>query len=182
MNQEAIEQAVYTWVKNATGVPLVYWVDQNVPQSRTYPYATLRFGDELPVGLPEQRESVDLGEAPGEEIGLTARQHLELPLSVQVWTQAAVGASSARALLRRARAALGLESVRAALSEAGVSVLDAGRVQNLSGLFGADRVGRANLDVRLLCADEAAERTGWIETVNGTLTVQGEPYPYTAGG
>lgn len=167
----AIEKALVAWLEDATGCPVLV-ADQRAPQPSP-PYVTLRIDGPEVVGSDEIRVSSDLAQDPGEEVRLELRGQRTFTASINVYSQQRPTASapydhakSARHLAESIQASLALPSALASLYAAGLSVVAAGPVQNLTFLQDADHVERMQMDVRLATASSVSERTGYIATVD----------------
>lgn len=172
-----VETAIQNWVETASGLAdnKVIWADQDGGRQAT-PYMTIRMGDLVAVGTGDEVEQIFDEEADaGEEIEHRIHGQRELHVTVQAFGPV-VGASSARALLSKVQAALSLPSVRETLRAAGLTAFDAGKIQNISALLGADFEGRAVLDVRFYIAESVSEFTTYIEHVEVTDTSTDETF------
>lgn len=164
------EDAILTALATATGLP-TQWADQEL-QTPAGDFVRLRLGDTLPVADMDQVEEIALpdGQPDGEEVELRVTAHEELQLSVQAFTVQTVGPAAAANVLKRARRLLQLPHLRDVLRGAGLVLVDAARVQNLSEIAGADFEGRAAMDVTLRAAETESARVGYIATA--TLTAE----------
>lgn len=172
----AVEDALRAWVKTGSGFldEFVYFANQKVDRPAG-PYITLRVGGVESLGaLDAVLETFDEDADPGEEITLTVNGEREVSCSVQVFNAGTNGTGSAVTVLERVKLALGLLSVRDALNEAGISIFDAGNVQDLSSLLGSAFDGRAALEVRAYARDTVSEKTTYIERFGGDAF--GQPY------
>lgn len=166
-----IEKALVDWLGTATGCPVLL-SDQRAPQP-SRPYVTLRLDGPEVVGTDELRASTDLDQDPGEEVRLELRGQRTFTASINVYSQQRPSnahpydhTKSARHLAESIQASLALPSALASLYAAGLSVVAAGPVQNLTFLQDADHVERMQMDVRLATASSVSERTGYIATVD----------------
>lgn len=169
-NWDDYEQAIRQWVIEASGLNTtkVIRAEQNGPRPAT-PFAEVRVGDAIAVGAADAVERYyDPFADPGEEVTLVVRGLRELEVTVRVFTDASVGAESARALLEKTRTALGLDTFRDILQDAGVTVFDRGVVQHLPGVLDTRWEGRATLTVRAYVEDTVSETTGYIDSVQVT--------------
>lgn len=173
---ETVEDALHAWFSNATGLETI-WRNQNAPQP-PYPYASLSFiaGPTKLGGQDEQRSSTDLGQPQGQEVLVESVGLRTATLSCQVYAakeDVLDPTKHARHLMSAAQSSLGLPSVIAKLSEAGLSIIEEGEVQNIDEVIENAFVSRANMDVRLGLASNVSERTGFIEQVKASSTSLG---------
>lgn len=165
-----IEDALRTWVKAASAYPdaRVIWADQ----TGTRPAGdiiTLKISDISMVGLMDEvTENTDLSRPAGKEIEMRADGIREFTVTLQAFTSAVTCVSAGTAILGRCQTALGLSSVRSALSAAGCSPFDVGPVQNVTALNHALFEGRAMLRVRFYTRESLSDYVGYIATVNNT--------------
>jgi hypothetical protein len=169
VNWTAIENALQAWVATASAIPSsrVIWAHQRGAQP-TIDFIVLSFTSVDPLGIDPLECLTDLTRPAGQEIELRAGGQRSMVLSLQAFTQSVTGASSARALLSRVQAALGLPSIVASLDAAGVSAYDTGQVQAIPEILQTTFVGRAALEVRFYGREAASEFTGYIDTVLAT--------------
>lgn len=162
------EAAVARLVADLCGLPF-YWADQELNQPAG-DYVRGRLGDLLPLADMDQVEELEVEDAPaGEEIAVVLSGQREVTLGLQAFTDATVagdadGRVPAARVLARFQARVQLPAARARLEAVGLSLVDLGRVQNLSALRTADFEGRASLDLLLGAVETAEERTGYIAT------------------
>ncbi len=169
---DAFENAVRAWVIAVTGLASTQVIrgNQNGPRPAA-PFAEVTLTDVGQVGAsPAQDQIFDSGALAGEEITLTSRAVHELTAVVRVFTVSAVGASSARAILARLPASLGLESVRDTLHTGGLTCFDAGTVSYVPAILDTKWEGRATLTARFYAEITASETTGYISSVELTDT------------
>lgn len=174
---ENVEDAIRTWVKNASGLSdaHVLWAEQTGARPPSGDFMTIRLGDIVPLGaVDELLELTDLDRPAGQEIELRAMGVREFHVSVQAFSAATVRGNTARAQLARVQNALRLPSFRDALDEVGLSPFDAGTVRNVTELVGTKFEGRAVLDVRFYVADTVSEFVGYIDDVE-TTSYMGPP-------
>lgn len=159
MNWNAAKDALYEWASSASGVSVI-WARQSAPPPAT-PYVTLALvGGPIAIGHDAQRR-VHLPD--GEELAdlrvdwLGAR---EMTLSVNVY------GGDALAIASTLQSSLSLETVRDALAAAGMSVIRAGDIRDLTALLETTFESRAQMDVRLRFTTTTSELTTFIETVS----------------
>ena len=163
-----VENALYTWLNGSTGLTVI-WADQDAPQP-AYPYATLKIisGPTRVSQVDEVRQSYDAGQPSEQEVGLETGGPREMTVSVQVFARqsATTPTSHPRDMLSRAQAALGMASYQAALRTAGVAVIEAMAVQDVSLNVDDSWSARAVMNVRFRLSSSVAERVGYIATVD----------------
>lgn len=170
INWEAIEDAIRTWVMGATGYAdaQVMFADEHT-DAPSGDWITVRIGDLISrAGTPSEVQTYDAAQTAGSEVELKNEAPEELIVSIQAFTADTRGNSSARAVLTKARAGLGLGLYRDALNAAGLGLIDEGNVLWVPQPFGTRIEGRATLDVRFLLVQTASERVGYIATVELT--------------
>lgn len=156
----AIRKALVAWAEEVTGYT-VRWANQTAPRP-SYPYVTLLLGGPLTVGMDEALpQQGDIREVRGQR---------QVTLSVNVYSQQAGKvfdeAKSALHLVTLLQSSLALESVRGALRDVGLSVIEAGLAQDLTWLQDAAFVERQQMDVRFALASSVTEKTGYIATAD----------------
>lgn len=166
-----IEDALRAWVMTATGYDAAHVIfsEQTAAEAGgarpSKPYATIRLGDVVKVGIVDKQESVFNGARPnGQEWALTATGLREFRGYVQVFSDSTTGDHTARAMLTRAQLALSLSSVRATLRNAGCSAFDEGAVQNLTAVVGTAFESRAAMDVGFYTMLRFTEYVGYFAT------------------
>jgi hypothetical protein len=102
--------------------------------------------------------NVDLGH----EIEFKAAGPRTMTVSCQVMGEGALG------YITLAQQALSLPSVLAALLAAGLGVIEAGPITNITAIANARRLSRHSMDVRFALGSEIAEQTGYIQTTEVT--------------
>jgi hypothetical protein len=177
---KGVEDALRQWVLDASALPesQVIFSHQN-GNDPVAPYITVQLDDEIGVGLDSVRTIYDEDADEGEEIELRSEGLRELVVTVQAYSDDTTGASSARALLSKVRAALGLPTVRSKLATAELACFDAGNVRNLSALYEADFEGRAVLEARFYVPQTASEKTGYISQVEITNEIPDPDQTFT---
>ena len=164
-----IEDAIYDWFSEQSGVPVV-WGNQDSPQPQPYPFGALTIiagPNQVSVaGNDELRTSTDLGQPDGEEVRLEFGGQRDMTVSCQIFTKPPEShnpAVHARAILSRVQSSLAAPSVLSTLLASGLAVIRQGDVDDLSELIEDTWIGRANLDVQFGLASGSFERTGYIE-------------------
>ncbi len=165
---EAIENALFAWVKTSTGFDddSIIFDSQDGVSPQPAPYVTIRIGDLTSLGVDASYWDYDSGADPGQEIVNTTFGTRDLMVSVATFTPATVGYSTARTIAAKLQADLALGSVRDPLNAAGLGLLNAGVVHWVPKLNNTDFEGRAVLEVRFCVLQSATDRTGYIATVN----------------
>lgn len=166
MDWQAVETALQTWAKNASALPdaSVIWGKQTGPRPAR-PFVEMTHDGPRPLSpFVERRVSDTPGAPAGNEITLDTSGPVEFSLTVDVYTLAVIGSSSAVALAGKMAANLDLGSVIDSLDAAGVAVVDRTAIQDLSALFEEAFEGRASFSVRLRSTDGATETTTYIAT------------------
>lgn len=164
MDFEIIETALVTWLSTATGATAILYGQKGTQPP--LPYATIRVtgprtaANSSSISHPAV-QTFDPSRV-GEEIERRFHAQLELTVSVQAFTEPTAGGSSAKALLQLAKRSLALDATLQDLRAAGLALIEVGDTQDLTGLLDTGFQGRAVMDLRLLVADEVAERTGFI--------------------
>lgn len=168
-NWQAIEDAIWQWVKNASGLAdsQIVWSDQVTDINKpTGQHVRIRLGDDSPTGVaPEVTHAFDSEADPGEEITISAQQITELPVSVQVFGGASTSNSSARALANTIRNKLALPGTKELFDAVDISCHDLGEVRVLSGVLDADFESRAVFESLFYVLDSVSETNTYIGTV-----------------
>ncbi len=161
-------KAVFDWLKLSTGTN-VAWANQDAPIP-AYPAGILNVIAVVPTDpRPEQRRETDLGQPAGQEVLLKNVRQYRMTISAQILTRQKMDAdfdwdAGAFALATDAGKALGLGTQLDALRVAGLSLISAGEVTDLSSVEGSGFTDRAQLDAIFAFADSVDERTGYIAT------------------
>ena len=170
------EDAIQGWFSAATGLTTI-WRNQNAPQP-PYPYAGLAIiaGPIKLGGKDEQRSSTALGQPPGQDVLVESVGLRTMTVSCRIYTakeDVLDPARHARHLMSVAQSSLGRPSVIAAFSDAGLSIIEEGDVQNIDEVIEDAFLSRANMEVRFGLASNVSERTGFIEKVKASSTSLG---------
>lgn len=165
-----MEAALVAWLAPTFGADHVMLKGEKGAQP-DLPYAMISITGPRRAGAPQGStlQSFDATQV-GQEILLRVVVEEEIGVSVQAYTSAKNGNTSAKALLASARVQVLLPSVHDALGAAGLALIEVGDTQDVSALLETSFQGRAVLDLRFLASDEAAERTGYVATVGITGT------------
>lgn len=167
MNRTAIENALTAWVKAATSFAAGKVVLSE--QGGTAPLSgmvSIRIGDTRDIAPQvELLDETDLNRPAGTEVRFTAKAFKEFSVTLQAFTDATTGASTALAKLTACQSYLGLPSTKALFEAADISCFDPGVVQNLTAVSHAVFEGRAVLTLRFYGLDEVTEDAGYIATV-----------------
>jgi hypothetical protein len=159
--QDALRDAVVFAVGGA-----VIWANQD-GAAPALPYVTLNLhGDESPAMDESVIDGEPLLPVVGGEVELLERGLRRATLSINTYARSnEIAADDAHMMMDKIRAAFGLESVRVALIAAGVGVNSFSPIRELD-FIAADRFKtRAQLDVRVNFASNAAQQVGYIATV-----------------
>lgn len=178
MNIKALEDAVRAWVVSASGISAtsVFFAAQDVPSPSPAPYVTISLGFPTRVGLDEVRRDYDSTAEAGQEIVYTARGPRELVVTVECFTPNTTetnAQATGRQILSSIDAALSLPPIRETLNAAGMGVLRRGAPRWQPGIVRAGWEGRAWLEVVFCVIETAQARTGYIQTVAISGTVDG---------
>lgn len=167
MEETALQSALRAWVVNASKLDdkAVVWSEQ--PAVRLpLPFIVMRLGNLANVGGPDEVQyTTDLDAPAGTEMTETVLGRRELTVSIQCFGN---GAETTRQVLSRVLTSLSLTGVSDALHAAGISVFDAGPVQNVSALRETAFEPRALLEVRCYVCDSVSESNTYIATVEVT--------------
>jgi len=161
------QAAVRDWLVASTGIPTerVIMSNQNGPRPAV-PFAEVAFDELVPLGAVDAvDQSFDASGDPGAEVTITSHGVRDQGVRVRVYTDRAVGDSSARVLLARAQAVLALPGARAGFHAAGATVWDRGTVAPIPAVLDTRWEGRAELEIRLYVEVQATEQVGYIETL-----------------
>ena len=175
MNWATIQAAIVEWVKAGSGYASgrVIWKNQSKNRPASAGAAVDHIAIQLlslrGVGEDEVVQTQDLSRVGngsttvGTEILHTVRADKEMTLSVQCYTTSVVGSAQALAVLSKVQTSLRLESVRSGLTTAGVCPIDAGSLEDITGILDTDYEGRAVLTCRFSVTEEVTEFSTWIE-------------------
>lgn len=167
---EVAEAAIRAWVVATSGLDgvKVIFAEQNGPRPAV-PFATVRLGAVTAVGVVDAVENLyDVEGAAGQEIVQIVHGQRLLEVEVRAFSARAVGASNAREILALAQASLRFDQVRELLAEAGLTVLDNGRITVLPVVLDAQWEGRAVLAVTFCFEERVSLATGYIAAVELT--------------
>jgi hypothetical protein len=171
MSTVAIENALMTAVRAATGLTKARWAQQGAKRQEPGPFLSLQIQGPRVVGRDSVRSETDLEQDAGEEIALIAGGLRELSLTVTAFdgtfveSGTATTQMTARSLLANLQAGIRLPSVLDGLDAAGLGLIDVGPIQDIGALLGPNFESRAQVTVRFYYSHERIERTGYIETV-----------------
>lgn len=172
----AVEDAIRSWVVAGAAFVVsdsrIYFADQDIPAGEREPRVSIRIGDANQVGQAAQKQTYDAARPAGQEIEFASKTMLELTVDLQAFAPVTTGSGpTARSILSAVLAALALPSVRYNLNEAGLGVIAEGGVQRIPQVRGATHEDRATMSVRFLLAQQATERTTFIENVEYSVSV-----------
>lgn len=160
------ENALHAWLVSATGLDAakVVWANQDGPEP-TGAFVTLKVLAFTPApGLDALVQTYDAGGAAGADLILAVDARRQLSVSVQAFSPAVTGPTSARALLAKAQAALALPGVRSGFSAARLASFNASGITDVSAVRETKWQSRASMEVRFHAVDSVSERTTWIAT------------------
>ena len=172
---EDIECGLVEWVADILRLSeeQVYFEDQNIPEP-CYPFVTMDLSTLRDVSpSPERRTRYVVGQDQGAEIEeRTIQQHeLVVPVSVHTDRKQQTAKTTAMSLAAKLRASLGTRTTVDALKEKGLSVIRREPTINTSMVVNGEWAPRATFDVVFGIPSVMVERTGYIETVQVTGTV-----------
>lgn len=170
MDWNAIENAVVSWVKAGTGLGTVILAKPNQARPVT-DYADVEVTDGGGFGgQAEKRIGPNPTQPPpaGQEVQVVTVRQKILIVTVNVFTAAVQGSSSAQALLSKAQTALESDAQIAAWRAVGISLQDRGTVQRIDALLETRFEGRAVLALHFNATDSITEYVTNIATVNVT--------------
>lgn len=166
MNWTAIEDALWDWVKAATGLAdaNIVWAQQGAPRVAP-PFVTLRIDFVRTLGRDGMQVIDNPGGDPGEEVLLTVRGQRLCQLTIQAVSTTALGASAAVAMLEQVIAASKLPSRVTALNDAKVGIADFDTVQSMDAVVGAGTEPRATVSCRFFTTAETSETGTYVESI-----------------
>ena len=168
----AMEAALLTWVRTATGWPeaQVVLAAEDGPRPPA-PSARVGIAGPTHVGGPDEaRHSYDSGGAAGSEIVTAVCGQRETAVTVEVITDAGAGASAARVIADQIATAARLPTIAAGFRAADCSLIEAGPVRAIPDVLKTGVHGRAVLEARFYTTTEAEERAGYIAAIEATDT------------
>jgi hypothetical protein len=185
VNFKELQDAIRSiWVLPASGLPSakVYIARQDVPPPAP-PYITIELGDSKMLGsVDEVKKEFDANAPAGQEFTLTAQGPRELLVTLEAFSASAAAIDAeadARGLLSKVRAALGLPTIRPALNALSIAVMKPGEIRWVPGIQKAAWEGRAIMETTLNVVETAQAKTGYIQNVNGTRTIDAVSSPYS---
>lgn len=160
----AIENALVTWLRSSTGLPVV-WSNQDRPQTAR-PYALLKMtAGPIVIGRDEQRRRMEGPVLFTDIIGQRA-----LTFSVQVFSSSDKPTEHAQSYLAIAMAALERDETIDLFNVAKMSVSQIGPVSDLDSVAGAGFESRAAFDLNVYTVSALIpavdQPTNWIETAD----------------
>jgi hypothetical protein len=156
-----VEEALQAWVSTVTGIPVV-WADQNA-RAPEGDFITMRLRGPRTVGVDAVATFYSEARPPAEAIEYRSQAMRELTLTLNAYSKETNRTTSARVHLAKLQSALHMPSTHARMRAAGLVLVDAGEVLNISALAAADIEGRAVMDVRVRLTDTESEFTTFIE-------------------
>lgn len=162
-----IRQALHHWLRQQTGLQVI-WGHQNAPPP-SCPFAslTLLSGPTAVTPLDELR-----GTSEGGGQRLTAQGPRTLTVSCHVYAKAFAYHKTATDYLLKAQASLRLPSVRDGLGRAGLTVLEDLGIQELPESMGPSWRSRAHVDIRCAVTSRISEPVQTLDSIalTGDLT------------
>lgn len=176
---QVLEDALFDLVNQSSGLgdTGIFISDQDGLSPQPQPYVTIRIGDLVNIGHPGTTYDYDATRPRGQEIVRSAGSLRDLVISFQAFTPEKVGSATARTILAKLQADLGLASFRDPLNAVGLGILDLGTVRWVPKINNTEFEGRAVLEIRCCIPQVAQDAIGYIETVNVTPTINGEALP-----
>lgn len=166
---EEVETAIVAWVKAGSGLAdgkvLLGNQGESSPDGA---YIEVKIDGPFPFGQPVVEHFFDGARPAGQELEERTTVSAEITVSLQAFGRYgtdATGSATGRAILAKTQLALELASIRDALNDAGLGLVDKGNVIDLSKTYGADFESRGSLDLRFSLKQSASEFTTYIETV-----------------
>jgi hypothetical protein len=161
LNVTTLENAIYTWFVNATGLTTI-WADQSSPEV-AYPYGLLKLivGPKIVSPHWDTRDTTDLLRPAGTEVKLDRVNTASLTLSCQCLADTF---SIAMNYMIKAEASLSLDDYLSYLRVGSVVVNSVGAIENPTKVMADKSVGQANMDVFITVPMEAIEYIGYIKT------------------
>lgn len=161
------EDALRAWVVAATSLldASVVFGEQNGTRPPTGPQIIITLGNVNSLGVDEYVQvEEDIG---AHTVDFEARGVREVMVQFRAYSPDATGDSTARALLSQVQLRSSFDSIRQALNNAGLGLLELGEVQNLPRVVNAGWESQANLECRFCVVQTATETIPYIELVNG---------------
>lgn len=158
-----VEDAIATWAFNATGAG-VLWENQKAP-APAFPYVGLRVLSLFGLGQPETRSADALVPAPGAELEITTGQQKRMVLAASAYADTNDADTDARAYMDKLEHALAMPSFQAALSAAGVVVLDVGPAISADYVEGQAWLSCVRLTVTFGVTANVASPETYVETI-----------------
>ncbi len=174
----AFENAIVAWLRAVTGYDAnhVYLADQDGNDRGDGARVVVQLGELRPVGLDAARWAYDAGQSAGQEMVNTTDGLRFLECTLFGYSPTTTGSSAtARAVLSAVVDSLALDTYRDALNAAGLGVLSVSAVKWVPKVAKASFEGRAMLELRFTLRVSAEEKTGYIDRVIGSGTVQPGP-------
>lgn len=175
LNFTALEDALRAWVVNATGLGAGAVVFGHQPFLSPAPGPMIAIIVDPPqhVGGPDAEDhDFDAARPLGQEIHQATQGVRRLPVELQAVAPPVTGSPTARDLVQRCQASLGLTEVRQTLNDAGLGVISEGSPRWIPTLSAGGFEGRAVLESVFTVRETATTRLGYIATVRGSLTVE----------
>jgi hypothetical protein len=180
---EDIENYIHSALVLATGfgTDQVIWKHQNYNAPETN-YATISLGDVISIGQDITVSTTNTSRPQGQEIEQSVFGFREVPLEIEVFSDAVTGSSGARAVLERARTSLRLPSIKYGLRKGGIAPFDIGTVGFIPEIYNAGFRGRAVCTVRCyVVMPRVVEYCGYISRIRGTITYWTTASGYSGG-
>lgn len=152
---ETVQTALYDWAADVLANVPVIWANQNGPRPAR-PYVALRVTAITPTGHDGYTE-ID-GEGDRELYG-----HRDLSIDAQAFS--APGVNLAPTYLSALRLSLGRQCVKDAFEAAGIAIVDALPLLDLSLLRNPEFEGRAQMPFRFRIVEAMEDTPGWVDAV-----------------
>jgi len=174
LDWRTVEDAIFNWFASATGIDVI-WANQDVPQP-PWPFGTLNIiaGPTKIGGEDSVIVTTDMNQPAGEEVQLDNRGPRHFVVSCQV-IQGPPDTHNpdihARRLASAAHAALSLESVHQAFTAVGLAMVEVDNITSIDTEVGQEWTTRSVFDVTFAFMSSITERTGFINNVEATGTL-----------
>ena len=168
MSAATYENAIHAAVVSASGLSdqNVFWESQTIDHLKPgVQFATLKITSEKALGSSfDTLLTFEPESALGEEIRQEYVFVRELVLSLQIVGGTTVGVGSARDIATKLQRKLQLPATQEVFNGAGLSLINAGDVQNLPEILDAGFEARAVLSLTFYLRETEVTRTGYIDS------------------
>jgi hypothetical protein len=163
----AAEKALLAWVRLACTLDAQHvFLGEQDGNSAPPIWATVSIGDAQSRGVAQLTRGAT--NHTDRTIAFTAIDDKEQMVTFRAFSDQKTGNRTARALLELVQTYAPVPAVRDALNDAGLGLLQVGRVQSLPRVRNAGFESQAILEARFYLMQTAAVSVPYIETVNGT--------------